>query len=106
MLFVTMCREALDDYRRYRRDKEANSQMYRKLTRDGFCKVPSSDIQVGDLIVVDKVRGAYTGLCAFCACVPSNSLHDDNNGDNICVCDGQKSLNRYSTPKLYKQINN
>nr|KAG5712977.1 hypothetical protein BaRGS_021771 [Batillaria attramentaria] len=54
VLFVTMCREALDDWRRYRRDKEANSQMYRKLTRDGFVKVPSSDIQVGDLIVVDK----------------------------------------------------
>ena len=56
VLFVTMCREALDDWRRYRRDKEANSQIYRKLTRDGFSKVPSSDIQVGDLIVVDKVR--------------------------------------------------
>ncbi|XP_076448860.1 putative phospholipid-transporting ATPase IIB isoform X2 [Babylonia areolata] len=54
VLFVTMCREAVDDWRRYRRDKEANSQMYRKLTRDGFGKVPSSDIQVGDLICVDK----------------------------------------------------
>lgn len=51
-----MCREALDDWRRYSRDKEANSQMYRKLTRDGFIKVPSSDILVGDLIVVEKVR--------------------------------------------------
>ncbi|XP_070194788.1 probable phospholipid-transporting ATPase IIB isoform X2 [Littorina saxatilis] len=54
VLFVTMVREAIDDWRRYRRDKEANSQMYRRLTRDGFNKVPSSDIQVGDLILVDK----------------------------------------------------
>lgn len=55
VIFVTMCREALDDYRRYRRDKEANSQKFRKLTRDGMVPVPSSNIKVGDLIVVDKV---------------------------------------------------
>lgn len=54
VIFVTMCREALDDYRRYRRDKEANSQKFRKLTRDGMVPVPSSNIKVGDLIVVDK----------------------------------------------------
>lgn len=54
-----MCREAIDDWRRYRRDKEANSQKYRKLTRDGFANVPSSDIQVGDLIVVDKVSSSF-----------------------------------------------
>lgn len=54
MIFVTMCREALDDYRRYRRDKEANSQKYKKLTRDGLVFIPSSDIKVGDLIQVEK----------------------------------------------------
>ncbi|XP_060077984.1 probable phospholipid-transporting ATPase IIB [Ylistrum balloti] len=54
VLFVTMCREALDDYRRYRRDKEANSQKYSKLNRDGFVVIPSSDIKVGDLIAVEK----------------------------------------------------
>ena len=58
VIFVTMCREALDDYRRYRRDKEANSQKFRKLTRDGMVPVPSSNIKVGDLIVVDKVWGS------------------------------------------------
>jgi len=50
-----MCREALDDCRRYRRDKEANSQRYKKLTRDGLVTIPSSDIKVGDLIQVEKV---------------------------------------------------
>ncbi|BFZ12719.1 hypothetical protein BsWGS_15758 [Bradybaena similaris] len=54
VLFVTMCREALDDYRRYRRDKEANSQKYKKLTRDGIVRIPSSDIQVGHLIILEK----------------------------------------------------
>ncbi|KAH9515664.1 ATP synthase subunit 9 [Bulinus truncatus] len=49
-----MCREALDDYRRFRRDKEANSQKYKKLTRDGIIRIPSSDIQVGHLIILEK----------------------------------------------------
>ncbi|XP_048254813.1 probable phospholipid-transporting ATPase IIB isoform X1 [Haliotis cracherodii] len=54
VIFVTMCREALDDWRRYRRDKEANSQIYKKLCRDGIVRIPSSDIRVGDLIIVEK----------------------------------------------------
>lgn len=57
-----MCREALDDYRRYRRDKEANSQKYKKLTRDGIVRIPSSDIQVGHLIILEKVRKTISFL--------------------------------------------
>lgn len=55
VILVTMIRECLDDYRRYRRDKEANSQLYKKLTRDGLKSLPSSNIKVGDLITVEKV---------------------------------------------------
>ena len=55
MLFVTMCREALDDFRRYRRDKEANSQKFKLFSRDGVTEIPSSKIKVGDMIFVEKV---------------------------------------------------
>ena len=34
-MFVTMCREAYDDFVRYRRDREVNSQQYKKLTKKG-----------------------------------------------------------------------
>ncbi|XP_014680758.1 PREDICTED: probable phospholipid-transporting ATPase IIB [Priapulus caudatus] len=54
VLAVTMIREALDDFRRYRRDKEANSQLYSKLTHAGIQRVPSSAIRVGDLVFVEK----------------------------------------------------
>ncbi|MGH0142147.1 UNVERIFIED_CONTAM: hypothetical protein FKN15_002249 [Acipenser sinensis] len=54
VLAVTMVREAVDEYRRYQRDKEMNSQMYSKLTVRGKVQVKSSDIQVGDLIIVEK----------------------------------------------------
>ncbi|XP_078731924.1 putative phospholipid-transporting ATPase IIB isoform X3 [Lampetra fluviatilis] len=54
VLAVTMFREALDELRRFQRDKEMNSQLYSKLTVRGVAKVKSSDIQVGDLIIVEK----------------------------------------------------
>ncbi|XP_075444652.1 putative phospholipid-transporting ATPase IIB [Ascaphus truei] len=54
VLAVTMVREAADEYRRFKRDKEMNSQLYSKLTIRGKVQVKSSDIQVGDLIIVEK----------------------------------------------------
>ncbi|XP_059751066.1 probable phospholipid-transporting ATPase IIB isoform X7 [Balaenoptera ricei] len=47
-------REATDEFRRFQRDKEVNSQLYSKLTVRGKVQVKSSDIQVGDLIIVEK----------------------------------------------------
>ncbi|XP_052816784.1 probable phospholipid-transporting ATPase IIB [Mya arenaria] len=54
VLFVTMCREAVDDIRRYRRDKEANSQKFKMFTNSGIQHAPSSGIKVGDLVFVEK----------------------------------------------------
>uniref|UniRef100_A0A1A7XFN7 Phospholipid-transporting ATPase n=1 Tax=Iconisemion striatum TaxID=60296 RepID=A0A1A7XFN7_9TELE len=51
---VTMVREAVDEVRRFQRDKEMNSQLYSKLTVRGKVQIKSSDIQVGDLIIVEK----------------------------------------------------
>ncbi|XP_068418743.1 probable phospholipid-transporting ATPase IIB isoform X4 [Eschrichtius robustus] len=54
VLAVTIMREATDEFRRFQRDKEVNSQLYSKLTVRGKVQVKSSDIQVGDLIIVEK----------------------------------------------------
>lgn len=54
VVFVTMCREAYDDFIRFRRDREVNSQQYQKLTKKGVVNVPSSAIKVSDLIIVEK----------------------------------------------------
>ncbi|XP_067888575.1 probable phospholipid-transporting ATPase IIB isoform X1 [Heterodontus francisci] len=54
VMAVTIVREALDEFRRYQRDEEMNSQLYSKLTIRGKVQVRSSDIQVGDLIIVEK----------------------------------------------------
>ncbi|XP_060030052.1 probable phospholipid-transporting ATPase IIB isoform X2 [Erinaceus europaeus] len=54
VLAVTIIREAIDECRRFQRDKEVNGQSYTKLTARGRVQVQSSDIQVGDLILVEK----------------------------------------------------
>ncbi|XP_048405803.1 probable phospholipid-transporting ATPase IIA isoform X2 [Stegostoma tigrinum] len=54
VLAVTVIREAVEEIRCYVRDKEVNSQIYSKLTARGTMVVKSSNIQVGDLIIVDK----------------------------------------------------
>ncbi|KAJ3389301.1 putative aminophospholipid-translocase [Lobulomyces angularis] len=43
-----------DDYQRMKRDEEANSQIYKKLTKGGVKEIPSSKIQVGNLIFIGK----------------------------------------------------
>lgn len=45
VLCVTLIREAVDDYRRYRRDIEINSRKYKKLTTDGVIEVHSAHIK-------------------------------------------------------------
>ena len=66
VLFVTMGKEAYDDYKRHLRDKEANSAKYLILEPSGVDTtssldggphtrfVPSSSIRVGDLIFLEK----------------------------------------------------
>ena len=51
-----MLREAYDDIKRYRRDKELNSQLYKILTYDGIKMVPSSHLKVSDVIIIEKVN--------------------------------------------------
>ena len=54
VLAVTVIREAVDDFLRYKRDKAINSQLYQKLTPATREVIPSSKIRVGDLILVFK----------------------------------------------------
>lgn len=54
VIAVTMLREAYDDFKRYLRDKELNSQLYKILTYDGIKMVPSSQLKVSDVIIIEK----------------------------------------------------
>uniref|UniRef100_A0A6G1S4H7 Phospholipid-transporting ATPase n=1 Tax=Aceria tosichella TaxID=561515 RepID=A0A6G1S4H7_9ACAR len=54
VLLVSIIREAVDDFLRFKRDKAVNSQLYQKLTPNGPLVIPSSKIRVSDLIIVEK----------------------------------------------------
>ncbi|XP_018322977.1 probable phospholipid-transporting ATPase IIB isoform X2 [Agrilus planipennis] len=57
VLFVTICREAVDDLRRHKRDQEVNNQKCKRLSRKDDKQieiVSASKLKVGDLIIVDK----------------------------------------------------
>jgi phospholipid-translocating ATPase len=53
VLALTTVKEGYDDYKRYVRDKEANSQTYKVLKANNVkVDVPSSNLKVGDIIEV------------------------------------------------------
>ncbi|EFP01045.1 hypothetical protein GCK72_001413 [Caenorhabditis remanei] len=57
VLTITLIREAFDDFVRYLRDRDLNSEKYEKLTRDGTrVEIRSADIEVGDVIIMHKDR--------------------------------------------------
>ncbi|KAI5150324.1 phospholipid-translocating ATPase [Nematocida ausubeli] len=47
-------KEGMDDYKRYKRDKEANDKQCTRYTVGGPVRVPASELAIGDLIVVSK----------------------------------------------------
>ncbi|XP_058818955.1 probable phospholipid-transporting ATPase IIA isoform X1 [Topomyia yanbarensis] len=56
VLAVTICREAVDDLRRHKRDREVNSQKYKRFVNSEKPPelVSSSKLKVGDIIMVEK----------------------------------------------------
>jgi phospholipid-translocating ATPase len=54
VLLITILKEASDDFKRYQRDKEANSQKFKKVTKNGLKDITSAEIKVGDIIQLEK----------------------------------------------------
>lgn len=55
VLLITLIKEAVDDFRRFRRDQDLNNKEYEFLTREGNWQMKRShSIEVGDIIKVKK----------------------------------------------------
>ncbi|CAD8114795.1 unnamed protein product [Paramecium sonneborni] len=52
VLILTLLKEAYDDFQRYKRDKEANSQEYTQIGKDKTTQLQSWQLKVGDIIEV------------------------------------------------------
>ena len=54
VLAVTIFKEAYEDVIRFMRDKDVNGQKYTKVTPTGCTTIKSSQIKVGDIMIVEK----------------------------------------------------
>ena len=76
VLAVTMCKEGFDDYKRYRTDREINTELYTRLTPGGGdVTVAAQDISVGHVLrVKPRSRRAHCAGLAGADVRPSASL--------------------------------
>ena len=84
---VTIIREAIDDIRRWQRDRQVNSEKYSKLTDRGRVLMASSQLKVGDVIEVGKGIRAPADLGKTCDKTMKTV--------NLCVLKGIKSYSPY-----------
>lgn len=55
VLGVSMIREGIEDYRRYKSDKKTNNDVFKKLMSKGeFVDIKSRDIKVGDILIIEE----------------------------------------------------
>ena len=55
VLLVTTLKEAVDDFNRYKRDKELNNSMYEYVTRQAQMRpIKAADMKVGNIIKVKQ----------------------------------------------------
>ncbi|EPR80020.1 Phospholipid-transporting ATPase [Spraguea lophii 42_110] len=53
-LCLTYLKEGVDDYRRYLKDKEVNSETYKIVRKDKIEEITSGKLKVGDIVYVEK----------------------------------------------------
>ena len=74
VLTLTMLKEAYDDWERYKRDKEANSTKYTKITGIYREQVPSSSLKVGDIIEVHALQRIPADLILLATSEPNGNI--------------------------------
>ncbi len=74
VLLITIIKEAVDDIKRYQRDKEQNSQKFKKVTSKGLEDITSAEIKVGDLIQLEKDERVPADMILLYTSDKSNSI--------------------------------
>jgi phospholipid-translocating ATPase len=88
VLFVTLIKEGIDDFLRYKRDKETNNTKFKKLTIEGKTEIKSEDINIGDIIEIhqnEKVPADMIILKSF-----GNENENENGNEKENENDGKK----------------
>ena len=67
ILTVSLIREAIDDIKRYRRDKEQNTKKFVKVDLKGKKTYNSEDIHIGDIIEINKGERVPCDILILCS---------------------------------------
>ena len=73
-MILTMVKEAIDDFKRYQRDREANSFRYETLRQNQFVEVPASELKPGDLIKVNMKQRIPADLLLIACNDPTGNV--------------------------------
>ena len=76
-LFVFMLyaiKEALDDFKRYKRDKEVNAELYPKLVDGTFVNVKCEELRPGDIVMIEKNQRIPADMVVFKTNSPDGQL--------------------------------
>lgn len=98
VLSVSMIREAIEDYRRYKADKKTNMMKFLKLESKGkLTTVQSKDIRVGDIILITEDSTFPADLV----------LLKSSGGENAFIqtssLDGEKNLKKRTIPVNFEE---
>ena len=102
VLSISLIREGMEDYNRYKHDEELNNKTSKVLKTDGsgFAEVAWKDMNVGDLVRIDDRDW-----------IPSDVLLLTSSGEGGAAfidtmdLDGETNLKRRSSPKITAKLN-
>ncbi|KAM7534886.1 hypothetical protein Aperf_G00000113594 [Anoplocephala perfoliata] len=73
VIALTMIREAVDDIRRWLRDRDVNNTLYTKITRTGQVTLTGAEIKVGDIILLHKNQRVPADMILLWTSEPNGS---------------------------------
>ena len=73
-MVLTLGKEAYDDLKRYKRDKESNSTIYRKIYKNSIKNINSARIKVGDILEVHAKERIPADVVILSTSEPTGSI--------------------------------
>ena len=74
VMTLTLAKEAYDDFKRYKRDKESNSSEYRLIRGGQLRTIKSQDIQVGDVLEIHAKERIPADIVIISTSEPTGSI--------------------------------
>lgn len=74
VMTLTLAKEAYDDFKRYKRDKESNSSQYRLIRGGQLRTIKSQDIQVGDVLEIHAKERIPADIVIVSTSEPTGSI--------------------------------